>query len=98
MDGRDAAQISSCFLTHDCRSAASIEYDVQHNIKHTYRARNTKLKYVVHASTFLRSFFKRPDITQKNGITAEQLTKSVEIEGSCISLSKSQAFSLPLEK
>ena len=92
-DGRDAAQISSCFLTHDCRSAASIEYDVQHNIKHTYRARNTKLKYVVHASTFLRSFFKRPDITQKNGITAEQLTKSVEIEGSCIPLSKSQAFS-----
>ena len=97
-DGRDAAQISSCFLTHDCRSAASIEYDVQHNIKHTYRARNTKLKYVVHGSTFLKAFFKRPDITQKNGITAEQLTKSVENEGSCIPLSKSQAFSFIAEK
>ena len=97
-DGRDAAQISSCFLTHDCRSAASIEFDVKNNIKQIYRSRNTKLKYVVHASTFLRSFYKKPDITQKNGITADQLTKSVENEGSCIPLTKSQAFSFIADK
>ena len=94
-DGRDAAQISSCFLTHHCRVPACIENDVLHRITHTYRKRNTKLKYyVVNSSIFLKNFYKKPDTTQRNGITADQLMKSVENESSCIPISKAQCYSL----
>jgi hypothetical protein len=91
--GADIGIINKCYLTHDCRSSINIEYDVVNSIKHVYRARMPKLKYLVPQSVFLSCFWKEPDLTKNNGTTAKQIRRSVENEDTCIPITKSQAFS-----
>jgi hypothetical protein len=91
--GREYAQIASCFLNHDCRSAQVIEHDVKFNIHHDYyRRRNVKMKTIVPNSTFLSVFDKQPDLTKNNGITSLQIQRSVERESQTIPLTSSQSF------
>ena len=91
--GREYAQIASCFLNHDCRSAQVIEHDVKFNIHHDYRRRNVKMKAIVPNSTFLSVFDKQPDLTKNNGITSLQIQRSVEREPQTIPLLfSSQSF------
>ena len=90
----EVAIISSCFLTHDCRTTLNIEHDISIGIKHNYRPRGNKLKYIVPNSTFLSAFQKKPDLTSNNnGTTAMQIRQSVEHEEFCIPISASQSFS-----
>jgi hypothetical protein len=90
--GREYAQIASCFLNHDCRSAQVIEHDVKFNIHHDYRRRNVKMKTIVPNSTFLSVFDKQPDLTKNNGITSLQIQRSVERESQTLPLTSSQSF------
>lgn len=91
--GETYGVLTKCFLTHDCRTSVNIEYDLANGIKHTYRTRNPKLKYLVPSSVFLSCFYKQPDLTQNTGTTAMQIRKSVENENTCIPISKAQSFS-----